>query len=112
VLAERSVALVPWMWAAVLSGLVIWWIRSRRASSWDRLDHTMANDWRSRRAGRMATFAEILAAAGRSHIPLDEAVTLAPRRAAGTAASHARLPIHCGEATCRDTTGFRHYCRG
>jgi general secretion pathway protein F len=82
--AQRTVDFLPWIWGGILTLGLYWWFRSRRAAR-------LASGGRSwlptigavRSAGRMATFAEILAVLVEHQVPLDEAVQLAGAAAGG-----------------------------
>jgi general secretion pathway protein F len=82
--SDWTYRLLPWLWAAALAALVAWWLRSRRAARWG----TGHLGWvpsvsAVRSAGRMATFAEVLAALVEQQAPLDEAVVLAAAAGGG-----------------------------
>jgi general secretion pathway protein F len=92
--ADRFAQWMPWMWLAVLCGMVVWWYRSNRAARLGTSgSHWLPSIGAVRAAGRMATFSEILAMLVENHVPLQEALTLAAGSAGGKSVQKAAATL-------------------
>lgn len=78
-LAENATATLPWLPLLLVAALTTWWWRSRQA--WRIEGRLRSANWPSIAgvlfAGRMATFAEVLALLVEHRVPLPEAIRLA-----------------------------------
>jgi type II secretory pathway component PulF len=90
--AEMLVPILPWVWGIIAFILVVWWFRSRRASTIGKRPWlpTIAG---VRGAGRMATFAELLATLVDQQVPLDQALTLAAAAGGGAELRRAAITL-------------------
>jgi general secretion pathway protein F len=70
--------ILPWVWLVLIVLIVVWLYRSRRATRTSRGSFgRLPSFGRILHAGRMATFAEVLALMVEQEVPMDEAVVLA-----------------------------------
>lgn len=92
--ADQIARQMPWIWVAILSVASLWWIRSRRAARFGASSlRWLPTVGAVRNAGRMATFAELLAMLVEQQIPLDEALTLAAKAGGGEPLQQASAAI-------------------
>jgi general secretion pathway protein F len=74
---------LPWIWVLILCCAAAWWFRSRSAVRWGSTGGWIPTIGAVRRAGRMATFTELLAMLVEQQIPLADAVALAAAAGGG-----------------------------
>lgn len=76
-LAEALPGALPWFWAALVVAILVWLYRSSRATSASHASiGRIPTIGRILHAGRMATFAEVLALMVDQEVPMDEAIVL------------------------------------